>query len=199
MAEFRTKAPPRYRLIPPRGLGLNIGHFQELSSRRSSFRAERYVPRVSIKQPDSVASGYFLTGTCSVDPESRWPNLEPRPRLVIASLSPHTASLSPHSYLKIDQFLRYFLIQTDPDRIEAVRFRLITSSLPAHLRLIYGSMSRYRVERPEPSFSRTPPVTSSAMWRLAVALGIPSLCTQILVVIVPDSLTSAKIASCGLC
>ena len=61
------------------GLGLNIGHFQGLSSRRSSFRAERYAPRVSIKQLDSVASGYFLTGTCSVDPESRWPNLEPSP------------------------------------------------------------------------------------------------------------------------
>ena len=61
------------------GLGLNIGHFQGLSSRRSSFRAERCVPLVSIKQLDSVASGNFLTGTCSVDPESRWPNLEPSP------------------------------------------------------------------------------------------------------------------------
>ena len=62
-----------------KGLGLNIGHFQGLWSRRTSFRAERHVPRVSIKQLDSVASGNFLTGTCSVVPESRWPNLEPSP------------------------------------------------------------------------------------------------------------------------
>ena len=76
----------------PRGFGLNIGHFQGLSSRRSSFRAERHVLRVSIKQLDSVASGNFLTGTCSVDPESRWPNLEPSPSRVFFLFAPTSAS-----------------------------------------------------------------------------------------------------------
>ena len=105
MAEFRTK--PRASISglrhpatakaaarqPELGLGLNIVRFQGLSSRRSSFRAERHVPRVSIKQMDWVASGYFLAGTCSADPESRWPNLEPSPRASSSGLRhPATAN-----------------------------------------------------------------------------------------------------------
>ena len=80
---------PRYSSA---GLVLTSATFRGLSSRRSSFRAERHVPRVSIKQLDSVASGNFLTGTCSVDPESRWPNLEPSPSRVFFLFAPTRAS-----------------------------------------------------------------------------------------------------------
>ncbi len=61
------------------GLVFNIGRFQRLSSRQSSFRADRYIIRVSIKQPGPVFSGNSLTGKYSLDPEPRWPNLEPSP------------------------------------------------------------------------------------------------------------------------
>ena len=80
---------PRYSRA---GLVLTSATFRGLSSRRSSFRAERHVPRVSIKKVDSVASGNFLTGTCSVDPESRWPNLEPSPSRVFFLFAPTRAS-----------------------------------------------------------------------------------------------------------
>ena len=60
-----------------KGLGFNIGHFQELSSMQSSFRAKRHMTQASIRQLDSVFSGNFPTGTFSVDPESRLPKLEP--------------------------------------------------------------------------------------------------------------------------
>ena len=68
----------KFRSCNP-GIGFNIGHFQRLSPGQSSFRAERFITHVSIKQLDSVFSGIFLNAKCSVDPESRWPNLEPSP------------------------------------------------------------------------------------------------------------------------
>ena len=67
------------RAVGRRGIGFKIGHFQRLLSRQSSFRAQRYITRMSRKKLDSVFSGNFLNKKYNVDPESSWPNLEPSP------------------------------------------------------------------------------------------------------------------------
>ena len=99
-ASHKLEGRGRKQALNQPGFGFNIGHFHELSSRQSSFRAKRYMTQVSIKQLDSVFSGNFSTGTCSVDPESRWPNLEPSPPAPITMVSTHPGTLRSRANLR---------------------------------------------------------------------------------------------------